>query len=136
MPLSYAITDERVIELRLTGRVTASDFRGFFAASQADPVYQPHMHRLILAEDVTGFPSGDEIQGIAARTRDRAVNSPARFAIVTRDPLAIGVSNMIFRLAGLSGRFQIFESGTDARRWLIDPDEAPAEPRGTEASTS
>jgi hypothetical protein len=52
--------------------------------------------------------------------RDRIGSSSARFAVVTRDPLATGVTNMLFRLAGPSADYAIFEHRSDAEAWLTE----------------
>src|SRR5688572_15861821 len=104
----------------MSGPISLADFRDFFAVSQAHPDYHPDLDRLIVVAGVTAFPSGDDIRAIAAKVRDRAATSAARFAVVATDPLAVGVVNMLFRLAGLAARFAIFETVASAEAWLAE----------------
>jgi hypothetical protein len=119
LPIGFSIpSGTKVLHVQMTGDVTAHDFRELFASSAKDPNFSPTMDRLILIGDVKSFPTGDEIAGIATRIRERAGDGSARFAVVTRDPLATGVANMLFRQAGQSTNFAIFPSREDAERWL------------------
>jgi hypothetical protein len=120
LPISYAIRPgTELLEVQITGPVTTADFRAFFEASRQDPGFFPGIDRLIIVENVSEFPSADEIRGISARIRDRIGNATPRFAIVATDPLATGVTNMMFRGAGQDDRFAVFLKRDDAEAWLV-----------------
>jgi hypothetical protein len=119
MPITYEI--DRAGELaivRVTGDVTTEEFQGYFKASRENPDFNPTFDRLVIATDVTSFPSAPEVSALAPEIRRRTSARTVRFAIVADSPLAVGMVNMYLGQSGLSDRYETFADEASARTWL------------------
>lgn len=122
MTIAYDIdAGAGIVVVTMSGRVTKDEVLSYIDATKKDPRFRPDLHRLSLATDVEAFPPSSEIRGIAIQMSERSA-AGARFAVVADTPLAIGMTNMLFGLAGMLDRVRTFPDRTSAVRWLLAPE--------------
>jgi hypothetical protein len=120
MPLRYWVDSHNgIVRSEGSGRLTVRDLLDYFTATRADPAVDPAMHRLMDLRAVTELPTSAEIRQLAALSRTKAPDTPARMAIVASSDLAFGVSMMFKAFVGFGDRLLIVRDEKEALDWLI-----------------
>src|SRR4051812_20730032 len=118
MPITYEIDPSREIAVvRMTGDLTAEEFRQYFSESRSDPRFSTSLKRLVIAVGVRSFPTADEVAALSTEIRRRTTEPSVRFAVVTDGPLAVGMTNMFLGQSGMSDRYATFTDEAAARAW-------------------
>ena len=119
MTTAYHIdTEQHLVVITVSGRLTSEEFASCAAALAADPLFERSMSRLIVARGVTSFPAQSDILQVARLVHDRAYAYGGRYAVVADGPLAKGMMNMILTPAGMTDRYEFFDSIDEALAWL------------------
>jgi hypothetical protein len=119
MPLTYQIDGSKGIVRSVgTGMLSMLDLQQYFAATRADPQFDPAMHRLMDLRGVTQLPSSDDVRALAAFARTKAPTESARMAVIAPSDLAFGVSMMFKGFVGFGDRLLIVRDEDEALRWL------------------
>lgn len=127
MPLSYRVDKtQQIVRSFGSGVLSVNDLLQYFAATRADPDFDPSMHRLMDLRDVTQLPSSEDIRSLALFARSRAPDDTARMAILASSDLAFGVSMMFKAFVGYGSRLIVVRDEDEAFGWLaggLSPDE-------------
>ncbi|MEO5567924.1 MAG: STAS/SEC14 domain-containing protein [Gemmatimonadaceae bacterium] len=119
MPLTYRVDRQQsIVRSHGTGMLSMTDLLDYFAASRADPDFDPAMHRLMDLREVTGLPSSDDIRSLATFARTKAPVETARMAILASSDLAFGVSMMFKAFVGYGERLVVVRDENEAMAWL------------------
>jgi hypothetical protein len=119
MPLTYEVDKKRqLLRSHGSGHLTIADLRDYFAATRADPDYDPGMHRMMDLRGVTNLPSSEEIREFAAFVRTRAQLENVRMAILASSDLAFGVSMMFKAFVGYGEWLIVVRDEAEALDWL------------------
>jgi hypothetical protein len=121
VPLTYRIDEGRgLITLTLSGRVTAADITGYFAASRADRAFRPSLRRLIVAEAIESFPQLPQVREITKiGAHPEPLEPVPRVAVVADTPLGLGMVAIFLGHWGLSDRYRVFDALPSALAWLV-----------------
>lgn len=119
MPLTYRVDKQQsIVRSHGTGVLSMKDLFDYFAASRADPDFDPGMHRLMDLREVTGLPSSEDIRSLAVFARTKAPVETARMAILASSDLAFGVSMMFKAFVGYGERLIVVRDENEAIAWL------------------
>jgi hypothetical protein len=119
MPIEYDIDPTAGILVQtLKGKLTASDFLGFFTAIKADARFREDLRRLVITTDATAYPPPEDVTVILEPFRRRMATYRPFFAVVASTPLGVGMANMFMGQSGLTDRMQVFGTRADAEAWL------------------
>jgi hypothetical protein len=120
MPLTYHVDkDAGIVHSRGSGVLTLEDLVGYFAATRADPDFDPMMHRVMDLREVKQLPSSVDVRTIAAFARTKAPVETARMAIIASSDLAFGVSMMFKGFVGYGERLIVVRDEQEAMDWLL-----------------
>ncbi|MEO8564016.1 MAG: STAS/SEC14 domain-containing protein [bacterium] len=116
MPAEYGIDEARkLVEIRLTGVVTAEEYWTVREQLAKDPLYRDTFDELVDAMDATKFTVG------SAGVRDAATSpwlaNDVRRAAVAGTEEAYGIFRMFQIVSGQAG-VRVFRSRAAAERWL------------------
>jgi hypothetical protein len=118
--LTYEIEDTvGLITLTLSGEVTGEDITGYVSASRGDPLFRPGLHRLIVADGVTGFPELPRVRELTRRTELGPAKPAHRIAAVATTPLSRGMIAMFLGHWGLADSYELFDAVPPARDWIL-----------------
>jgi hypothetical protein len=127
MPLSYRVDKtQQMVRSFGSGVLSVNDLLQYFAATRADPDFDPSMHRLMDLRDVTQLPSSEDIRALALFARTQPPDDSARMAILASSDLAFGVSMMFKAFVGYGDRLVVVRDEAEAIEWLASgrsPDE-------------
>jgi hypothetical protein len=119
MPLTYRVDkDSHIVRSQGSGALSVEDLLQYFAASRADPEFDPSMHRLMDLREVTHLPSSADIRSLATFVRTKAPTETARMAILASSDLAFGVSMMFKAFVGYGARLLVVRDEAEATAWL------------------
>ena len=119
MPLTFQIDKTgRILRSHGSGILSVADLLAYFAATRADPDYEPSMHRVMDLREVTQLPSSEDIRSLAAFARTKAPVETARMAILASSDLAFGVSMMFKAFVGYGERLIVVRDEAEALEWL------------------
>lgn len=119
MPLKFQVdATHGIVRSVGSGTLSTADLQGYFAATRADPQFDPAMHRLMDLREVTQLPSSDDIRSLAAFARTKAPTETARMAIIAPSDLAFGVSMMFKAFVGYGDRLVVVRDEAEALAWL------------------
>ena len=109
-----------LIEVHLSGEVTAGEIFGYFAQLASDPALRPNLSVLADCREVTGVPTFVELGALAAaEPRTPAAMRPTRAAVVVSSSLLFGIARQFAALAEPTGiRVTPFYDVDEAYRWL------------------
>lgn len=119
MPLTYRVDkQEKILRSHGSGVLSVADLMDYFAATRADPDFDPAMHRLMDLREVTQLPSSEDIRSLAALARAKAPVDAARMAILASSDLAFGVGMMFKAFVGFGERLIVVRDEAEAMAWL------------------
>jgi hypothetical protein len=119
MPLTYRVDkDSHIVRSQGSGALSVEDLLQYFAASRADPEFEPSMHRLMDLREVTQLPSSADVRSLATFVRTKAPTETARMAILASSDLAFGVSMMFKAFVGYGERLLVVRDEAEATAWL------------------
>lgn len=119
MPLTYRVDkDSHIVRSQGSGALSVEDLLQYFAASRADPEFEPSMHRLMDLREVTQLPSSADVRSLATFVRTKAPTETARMAILASSDLAFGVSMMFKAFVGYGERLLVVRDEAEANAWL------------------
>lgn len=119
MPLTYRVDKENgILRSHGAGALTIGDLMEYFAATRADPDFDPAMHRLMDLREVTQLPSSDDVRALATYARTKAPVETARMAILASSDIAFGVSMMFKGFVGFGERLVVVRDENEATAWL------------------
>jgi hypothetical protein len=123
VPITYDIDQAaEMVTVVLDGEVTFDELQAYFDATSHDRRFHGGLRRLVVSSGITGFPRSTEIEQFVPVARKRDAAAAGKVAVVAATPMSIGMTNMFFRLVGLSDSYEIFGDKAAAVAWLkTDP---------------
>lgn len=119
MPLTFLVDkDAHILRSQGSGHLTVDDLLEYFAASRADPDFDPSMHRLMDLRGVTQLPPSADIRSLATFARTKVPADTARMAIIASSDLAFGVAMMFKAFVGYGERLLVVRDEAEANAWL------------------
>jgi hypothetical protein len=126
MPIQIAIDPERrLINTRVSGRVTAPELLRYYKALYADPDFEPGMSEIFDLSDVTEIDiSTEELRGFSLTTSvNNSHGGPCKLAIVAPTPVTFGMARMyeLMQPASLN-EIRVHHALAEAEAWVNSKD--------------
>ena len=109
----------RIIEVRLSGRVSLEEVFAFLGEVESDPGYAADFDAVLDARGIVVDFDTAVLQGLAGHHRLHAEGTPSRWAMIVSEDLTYGLGRMFEAFMDESPRvFRVFRSMQDALEWL------------------